>query len=172
MVKIIKGDTMFYINLFFIFSIIGYFLESVTMYLLKIDYNSSVLYGPWTSIYGMAIFVMIIVYLIIKKFDLKNRKEKIFYFLAVAFVLTILEGASGYVIEFTQNKVYWNYDAFKFNIGHYMSLEIALLWGGLATFAMYYIVPKIKNFVNKIPKIVTYITIVLFIIDIVISFIL
>ena len=53
-----------------------------------------------------------------------------------------------------------------------MSLEIALLWGGLATFAMYYIVPKIKNFVNKIPKIVTYITIVLFIIDIVISFIL
>jgi len=163
---------MFYINLFFIFSIMGYLLETLTMYFLNIDYNSSVLYGPWTTIYGLAIFVMIVVYILINKFKFKKKKEIIIYFFAISISLTVLEGISGYVIELTQNKIYWNYDNYKFNIGHYMALEVALIWGLLSTFSMYFIVPRIKKLVNKIPKIITYIAIIIFIIDIIISFIL
>lgn len=163
---------MFYMNLFLIFSILGYLLETITMFILNIEYNSSVLYGPWTLIYGIASIIMIIIYILIKKINLDLKKEKIVYFFCISLILTILEGIAGYVIEFTQNKIYWNYDNLKFNIGHYMSLEIAFLWGGLATFSMYFIIPKIKRIVNKIPKTLTYLLILLIVVDIIVSFLL
>jgi uncharacterized membrane protein len=161
---------LFYINLFFIYAISGYFFETLVMHLIHKSYNSSVLYGPWTMVYGLAVIVMIIVYLIIKKFKLSNIKEKILYFITITLVMTILEGISGYIIELTQNKIYWHYDNLKFNLGHYMALEISLIWGFFSLFSMYFIIPRIKEFVNKIPKIITYILIGLFLIDILISF--
>jgi uncharacterized membrane protein len=161
---------LFYVNLFFIYAISGYFFETLVMHLIHKSYNSSVLYGPWTMVYGLAVIVMIIVYLIIKKFKLSNIKEKILYFITITLVMTILEGISGYIIELTQNKIYWNYDNLKFNLGHYMALEISLIWGFFSLFSMYFIIPRIKEFVNKIPKIITYILIGLFLIDILISF--
>jgi uncharacterized membrane protein len=161
---------LFYINLFFIYAISGYFFETLVMHLIHKSYNSSVLYGPWTMVYGLAVIVMIIVYLIIKKFKLSNIKEKILYFITITLVMTILEGISGYIIELTQNKIYWHYDNLKFNLGHYMALEISLIWGLFSLFSMYFIIPRIKEFVNKIPKIITYILIGLFLIDILISF--
>jgi uncharacterized membrane protein len=161
---------LFYVNLFFIYAISGYFFETLVMHLIHKSYNSSVLYGPWTMVYGLAVIVMIIVYLIIKKFKLSNIKEKILYFITITLVMTILEGISGYIIELTQNKIYWHYDNLKFNLGHYMALEISLIWGFFSLFSMYFIIPRIKEFVNKIPKIITYILIGLFLIDILISF--
>ena len=115
---------------------------------------------------------MVVVYIVIKKLKLNNKTEKIIYFIVVTIMLTILEGVAGYIIEITQNKIYWNYDKLMFNVGHYMSLEISLIWGVLAILSMYYVIPKIKEFINNIPKIITYIVLGLYIIDIFISFIL
>lgn len=161
---------MFYLNLFFIFSIIGYILETLIFFLINKNYNSSVLYGPWTPIYGIAVLLMIVVYIFIKKFKFSNKKEKMVYFLTITFVLTLLEGSAGYIIELTQKKVYWNYDNFIFNIGHYMTLEISLIWGILAYFSVYYLIPKSKKFINKIPKLITFVLIILIILDCILSF--
>lgn len=161
---------MFYLNLFFIFSIIGYILETLIFFLINKNYNSSVLYGPWTPIYGIAVLLMIVVYIFIKKFKFSNKKEKVVYFFTITFVLTLLEGSAGYIIELTQKKVYWNYDNFIFNIGHYMTLEISLIWGILAYFSVYYLIPKSKKFINKIPKLITFVLIILIILDCILSF--
>lgn len=113
---------------------------------------------------------MILVYIFIKKFKFSNKKEKVVYFFTITFVLTFLEGSAGYIIELTQKKVYWNYDNFIFNIGHYMTLEISLIWGILAYFSVYYLIPKSKKFINKIPKLITFVLIILIILDCILSF--
>lgn len=160
---------MYYVNLFFIYAILGYLFETTTMFLLHKKYNSSVLYGPWTPIYGIAILFMIVVYFVVQKLKCSKKKEIIVYFICITLLLTLLEGISGYIIQITQNKIYWNYDHLKFHLGHYMALEISLIWGIVSTFTMYYLIPKTKKVIQKIPKIVTIIFLTLFIIDILIS---
>lgn len=160
----------FYLNLFFIYSISGYLFETITMFLMHKSYNSSVLYGPWTMVYGLAVLIMILIFILIKKLKLSPLKEKIFYFLIVTTVLTALEGISGYIIENTRHVIYWNYDNLPLHIGHYMSLEISTLWGILSLISMYLIIPRIKEKINKIPKIITNIIVFLFTVDIIISF--
>lgn len=162
----------FYLNLFFIYAIFGYFFETFAMFIQNKNYNSSVLYGPWTIVYGISILIMILVYILLRKKRMNPFKEKIVYFFTITIVLTLLEGLSGYIIEFTQHKIYWNYDDLYFHIGHYMALEISLIWGIMSLISIYIILPKIKRFVNKIPKIITNIILALFIIDIIFSFIL
>ncbi len=160
---------MYYINLFFIYSIFGYILESLLAFSFRKNYNSGILYGPWTPIYGFAVLIMIIVFLFIKKFNYKNFKEKVVYFIFITIFLTFLEGVGGYLIQLIFKKTYWNYDKLLFNIGHFMSLEISLIWGILAIISMYYIVPKISNLIKKIPKTLTFIILSLFVIDVIIS---
>ena len=53
-----------------------------------------------------------------------------------------------------------------------MAVEISMLWGFFSVISMYFIIPRIKEKVNRIPKIITNIILFLFIIDMVISFIL
>ena len=53
-----------------------------------------------------------------------------------------------------------------------MAVEISTLWGLLSLASMYFIIPRIKEKINRIPKIITNIILFLFIIDMVISFIL
>ena len=161
---------MYYMNLFFIYAILGYVFEEVTMSLLRKPYNSSVLYGPWTPVYGIAVLIMVFVYIFIRKFKLKKKKEIVCYFILITIILTVLEGISGYIIELTQNKVYWNYYPLKLNMGHYMALEISLIWGIGATFITYFLIPRFKDKIKKIPKKVTWIVFSLFLLDICISF--
>ena len=115
---------------------------------------------------------MIIVFLLVKRLKLSSIKEKIVYFFTITIVLTILEGLSGYIIEKTRHVIYWNYDNLPLHIGHYMAVEISMLWGFFSVISMYFIIPRMKEKVNRIPKIITNIILFLFIIDMVISFIL
>ena len=159
----------FYINLFFVYAIFGYIMEEVFMKIINNPYNSGVLYGPWTTVYGIAIYIMLIIYYIIRRLNFSKIKERLLYFFSVMVSLSLLEGLSGYIIEKTRHKIYWNYDHFKFNIGHYMCLEIALVWGILAYISVYFVIPRIKNKLNKIPKIISYIFLFLYIVDTIIS---
>ena len=162
----------FYINLFFVYAIFGYIMEEVFMKIINNPYNSGVLYGPWTTVYGIAIYIMLIIYYLIKRLNLSKLKERVIYFFSVTISLSLLEGITGLLIEKTLHKVYWNYDHFKFNIEHYMCLEIALVWGILAYLSVYFVIPRIKNLLNKIPKLITYILLTLYLIDVLITCIL
>ena len=52
-------------------------------------------------------------------------------------------------------------------VSSYICLEFSLLWGLFATFVNYLIVPHLNKLAKKIPKSITIILVLLFIIDII-----
>lgn len=113
---------MRYLNVFYFFSITGYILETL---LLK-NYESGILFLPWTPVYGIGILIALFIYNKIKN-KIPKWLEIILHFISCALILSLIEFIGGYLIEFTFNKVYWNYNLLKYNIGKYISLESALI---------------------------------------------
>ena len=60
----------------------------------------------------------------------------------------------------------WNYTNKEYNIGKYISLDLAIVWGIFSILFIYIIHPFINKFIKKIPKKGTYLFIIIFIIDI------
>ena len=153
----------YYINIFFLFSIIGHFIES-TLYP---NYNSGILVGYWTPIYGFGTILILIINNLLKK---NLRVSKFIYplilFISCGVILSFMEMIGGYLIQLIFNKVFWNYKYHKFNIGLYTSLEMALVWGLSSLGVVYLIKPIVDRFILKIPKFVSLILIFLFILDI------
>lgn len=159
---------MYYLNYFFIFSIIGHFLEQFIYY----NGESGILYGYWTPIYGIGVITIIFLhnFIINKK---NNKYLKIFYtFLSGFFILSLFEAIAGYLIEFIFDTVFWNYNYLKFNIGNYIALEMALIWGISSILVIYIFKPLIDKIVGKIPKYLTYSLTILFIFDLLLTLLL
>lgn len=51
----------YFINLFFVTAIAGYILEQGIMFLFGRAYNSSLLHGPWTIVYGIASLIILFI---------------------------------------------------------------------------------------------------------------
>jgi len=161
---------MYFINYFFIFSIIGHLIETI----FTKNFTSGILYGYWTPVYGFGIILILLVNKIINKLNLKNKlilKIIITYFISMI-TLSLIELIGGYLIEFIFNIEFWNYENHKFNIGPYISLETANMWGISSILVIYVIKPIIDKIEKYIPKTITYILIFLFIIDTIITIIL
>ena len=84
-------------------------------------------------------------------------------------VLSTIEAIGGYLIKWIFNIELWNYTNHKFNIDKYASLEMSLIWGLSSILLIYFIKPISDKIIKSIPKIVIYILIGLFIIDVVIT---
>ena len=89
------------------------------------------------------------------------------FFLASSIIMSVIEFSGGFLIEKLFHVVYWDYTSMRFNFGHYVCLEAAIFWGVFATFVNYLLRPLLEKFARKIPKLVTFLFIVLFIVDIV-----
>ena len=155
---------MKFVKLFLIYSILGYLLETLgTVYYDK-SFNSGVLKGPFTVIYGIAIFIILGLNHFTKK--IKNKKKQIIiYFILITIILTILEYSAGSIIETTTGKIYWDYAKLPLCFNHYISLFTSLLFGLGATITNYYIAPKINKIIYKIPNYVILFLLLTFIID-------
>lgn len=159
-----NGDTMhYYINIFFLFSIIGHFLES-TLYP---SYDSGILFGYWTPIYGIGVILIIIINNLLKRY-LKVSKwiYPIILFITSGIILALIEMIGGHLIQLIFHKVFWNYKYHSFNIGIYTSLEMACIWGLASLAVVYLIKPTIDKFILKIPKFISLILVFLFIVDV------
>lgn len=157
---------MNYINIFLFYSILGNLFERIIMYFIDKSYISGFMGTIFTPIYGIA--ALIIIY-INKKINIKNKLLKVItQFFIFTIILSILEFLGGILIENIFNKVFWNYDKFKYNIGKYISLETSLIWGTMSLITLYLINPLYKKFENKIPKILTIFLSVFFIINLII----
>ena len=106
-----------------------------------------------------------------KRFKLNKFKEIILLFLIGFAILTSIEFIAGYLIEKIFHVVFWDYSNLKFNIGNYISLEMALVWGISAVFLIYVLKPITDKIVKKIPKFLTWVLVILFIIDLICTFI-
>lgn len=157
---------MYYLNYFFLYSIFGYAFETILLLIKGSNGESGYLYGPWTPIYGIGIILIII----ISNFVFKNiKKNKIIQsfiiFLWVSLALTIIEWLGGMSIEYLFNVTFWDYSSFPLSMGKYVAIEISLIWGTLALLFIYLLKKPSDKLVKKIPKWLSYILVILFIVD-------
>jgi len=153
-------------NIFFVFSILGFILETI---LIK-DYQSGILYLPWTPIYGIAVLIAIPIQ---KRLSIRYKKpmEVLLFIILTMIILSGLEFIGGYSIEYIFNKIYWNYDYLKFNIGRYIALEMALVWGIGSAISVYLLMPVFKKIEKHIPKWITILLLGSFLLDITVTFV-
>lgn len=164
------GDNMYWLNSFFLYSIIGYIMEIAVGFLVGANNpESGILYGPWTLIYGFSsIIIILISEKLFKKIHLNVFLETIIVFLIIIVVLMVIECLGGYLIELVFGFSFWDYTDFRFNLGKYTCFEMGIVWGILGILFIYVLKPFFDIFINKIPKTVTFLLIILVIIDLII----
>ena len=162
---------MYYVNIFFIFSFIGFLFENLLNIFTNDTFNSGILYGPWTFIYGIGVLLMVIVYKFLQQFHLKKWKEVVLFYIIITVVMTLVEFSGGMLIETIFHRTYWDYTNMCFNYGKYICLEVSLAWGLLATFITYLVLPFINKIEKKIPWFVSVGLIILFVLDIIFTII-
>lgn len=160
---------MYYINNFLIFSLLGHILESTIYIITNQNGNSGILYGPWTPVYGFGVIIIIIIYNNIKEKNIKNIYKVLSIFILSMILLTTIEYIGGNLIEYFFHKKFWSYEDLKFNIGPYIALEIAFIWGICSIIYILLIKSITDKLIKKIPKYITIILLVFFIIDLIIT---
>lgn len=153
------------INIFLFYSIFGNIFERIMMFFIDKDYISGFMGTIFTPIYGIAILLLLFIH---NKIKIKNKLIKILSeFFIYSILLSFIELLGGLLIENIFNKIFWNYDKFKYNLGIYISLETALFWGIMSLFALYIIHPLYKKIEDHIPKLLTIIVSITFIINLI-----
>lgn len=132
--------------------------------------NNGILFGPWIPIYGLGAVIIVFITDYIFKETKYKRWTKIFLTAIISVVvLTIMEWIAGNLIEVLTGKIFWDYSRLKFNFGHYIALEISLVWFIFIFIFMYVIRPLIDKFIKKIPNRLVVLVLIAFIIDIVVT---
>ncbi len=164
---------MYYLNYFFIFSIIGHLIETIIFKMFDWNLESGFLFGYWTPIYGIgAILIIIISKYVFRKLKINKFLEVIIYLILIIFILTLVEFIGGNLLELLFHKVFWNYSDHKYHLGKFIALDVSLMWGVCSIILLYFIKPWMDKIVSKIPKFITYIFVILFIIDLTLTLIL
>ncbi len=158
---------VYYINMFFIFSFLGFLFENLLNVFTNANFNSGILYGPWTFIYGIGVLLIIVVRKFLAQYKMKKIIEIGIFYLIITILMAIVEFSGGMLIEAIFHRTYWDYTNMRFNFGKYICLEVSLSWGVLATLINYLVLPFINKFEKKIPLGVTISFAILFIIDII-----
>jgi uncharacterized membrane protein len=146
------------LNTFFLYSILGFILE------ISLGYQSGILYGPWTVVYGIGVVIIFQLYDFFSS-HYSKIKSYLFVFFISFILLTILEWIGGILIEAIFGCIFWNYENVPFHIGKYVSLLISLLWSIGSILILIFLRPITDRFVKKIPKVVTWIFLILFLMD-------
>ena len=154
---------MYYLNMFFTFSILGHFIENFFYH----SKDSGILYGYWTPIYGLGVIIIITISNILAKKKLKKQVYLLSLFFISAFILSLIELIGGYLIELIFHKVFWDYSNMPLNIGKYTSIPMSFTWGISSILFIYIIKPPMEIIIKKIPRYITYTLSILFLIDII-----
>lgn len=163
---------MFYVNCFFVYSILGYILETVVSLITKSNFKSGILTGPWTIVYGIgALVILFTSNYLFKNLHMNRVIETIVLFFVIGIILSFLEALGGVLTEKIFGKVFWDYSSQKYHIGHYISLEMTLVWSVASVIFIYVIHPLLKDIIKKIPIFITIILIGLFLFDVLKTFI-
>jgi len=158
--------SMYYVNVFFIFALIGHVIENFAY--TKVD--SGILYGFWTPIYGIGVLAIILINNNISKLKLNKWFKPILLFFTCAISLALIESIAGYFIELVYGRIFWSYYNHFIPIGKYTSLQMMGIWGFASLALIYFMMPYIESFIKKTPKVITFLLISAFIIDLLYTF--
>ncbi len=162
----------YYLNCFFIYSILGFLLETICSLIgFGGTLNSGIFYGPWTPVYGIGSIIIIT----ISKYLFKNIKvnkwlNSLILFIVTTIILSLIEWLGGFLIEYIFHTIFWDYSNHAYHIGKYVALDMSIMWGIASVFFVYIIHPQLKKIIKKIPYSITCIFITLFIIDVILTF--
>ena len=160
---------LFYFFLFFIYSVIGWFVEVTYVYIgTKKFINRGFLIGPYIPIYGYSALIMAL-------YLTQYKDNPLTVFLLAIFICTFIE----YMISFNMEKLFnarwWDYSNSKFNINGRVCLKNGLGFGFLSLLLIYLINPWLVNLLEKLnPKlliIISVICLVIFVFDFITSLI-
>lgn len=152
-----------YINLFFLFSFLGYVWEVIWVSLNdKKLTNRGFLRGPILPIYGFGAITVL--------FTTKDFDSNILIFIVGMIAATLLELVTGYAIEKLFKVRYWNYDKRKFNYKGYICLRSSLFWGFISLFlndvTRIYLMPMVRSYENSAFSILTILALIIFAYDV------
>lgn len=140
----------YYLNSFFLYSILGFILESVFFKINRASTYSGFMYGPFTIIYGIScVILMLIDKYFFKKLNYNKVFKTLIIYVVCMVVLTSSEFVGGILLKGLFDIELWNYSNKMFNFGKYICLEMALVWGGLGVLFVYYIRPFGDKIVKK-----------------------
>lgn len=141
-------------------------METSLKYLFFPKLNNGFLYGPWIPVYGLGVcLIIVIMRFVFNRIKVSRPIKILLLFLTSFLVLSLLEFIGGNLIELLTGKVFWKYDELKYNIGHYIALEISLVWGFMSLIITYIVKPILDKLIKKIPSIITYLVLVSMLFD-------
>ena len=130
-----------FIMYFFIYSFMGWVLEVLCkLYETKKFVNRGFLMGPICPIYGSC---MVLMTLLIGTGD----KDILSIFLKSILVCSTSEYITSYVMEKVFKARWWDYSRRRFNINGRICLETMIPLGLMSTLALYFLQPKLHDFV-------------------------
>ena len=157
-----------YIILFFIYSIIGWIVETLLKLISdKKLINRGFLLGPYCPIYGIGALLMSILW--------KNYlNDPFILFVLIIITASILEYMTSYLFEKIFKARWWDYSNNFFNINGRICLETMIPFGLSGVFVLYIIDPKLINIINNLsPTLIhtfSYFLLIIFILDNIITF--
>jgi len=158
---------MYYIKYFFLTSILGFVLENIICK----NYESGILYGPWTPVYGIGTMIIIIISnKVFKKYNLNRITKYIIIFISSSLLLSLSELVGGLLIEKIFRYSFWDYSNHKYHIGKYVCLEMSILWGIASLLFVTILKKPLDKIINKIPNFIIYAISIVFIIDLIYKF--
>jgi len=149
--KVVKrfSKTQNYIIYFFIFSFLGWIIESIYSFIVLGHFaKRGFLYGPLCPIYGFGALIFII---FLARY--RNSAMKIFVYAAV--ICSVFEYIASYILEVLFHLRWWDYTTDFYNINGRISIFYTLAWGFIGIIFVGKIYPffkkKINFYTSKVP---------------------
>ena len=158
---------LLYFYIFFIYSIIGWVLESLYVSLQqKKIVNRGFLIGPYCPIYGFGALGMILY--------LEQYKDNVItVFLLAIFICSILEYMTSYLMEKIFKARWWDYSDKKFNLNGRICGQNALLFGIGGVIIVYFAHPILNDILLSLDKkvllIISIISLIIYLTDTIVS---
>lgn len=141
---------MYYIKIFLLYSLIGFVYESTLFKIKHSSKYSGIFYGPITAVYGIGVLAIeILNKYFFKKIKTNKYLKYIIEYIVLVVVLTLTEYIGGNVLKIVFDIDMWNYTKQDMNIGKYICIEYALLWGIAGMIYLYIF----KKYTDKILEI-------------------
>lgn len=140
-----------YILLFFVYSFLGWFMESIGgIFVVKKYVNRGFLIGPYCPVYGTGVVLITLL--------LNNSTDNcISLFINVMVICGVLEYLTGYLMEKIFKARWWDYSDNRFNINGRVCLETLVPFSIMGTLFLYVINPILINLFVSAPDILIHI---------------
>lgn len=163
---------MYYLNLFLIYSILGFVCETLVTIVTNGAFQSGILCSPWTPIYGIGVVLVVMISnFLFSRFKFPKWIRVGMIFLGTMLLLTFLSWLVGTLAEIFFHTVLWNYSHDILSFGNYVSLVKSFIWALGSTLFIYFVNPMLEKNVKNIPSLVTFVFMGLFLCDFVVTII-